>query len=206
MTKIKICGITNQKDYDDVISLGADFAGFVFYPRSPRYIAPEEAGKITSNLKGDCKRVGVFVNEEPERIKEIYKTADLDIVQLHGDETRDYCVNLKLPLWKAVRVKDEYSLNSVDEYVCDVVLLDSYSNKHYGGTGKVIEFEKIKDISKFNKKIIIAGGVSSENLAEFLQLGVYGVDISSSIESQPGIKDIQKMKRIFEIKKEFEKR
>jgi phosphoribosylanthranilate isomerase len=202
MVKIKICGITNKNDYDALVSLGVDYTGFIFYDKSPRYIAPLSAFEIICGNKSGNKKVGVFVNESPDRIREIYKTVKLDLIQLHGDESPDYCNNLNLPYWKALRLRDERSISMITEYGCDTILIDSYNEKKYGGTGSSIELKLIEKAAAKNKKIIVAGGVSAENIAQILKIDPFGIDINSSIEISPGKKDIQKMRLILKTIKE----
>ena len=205
MVKVKICGITNQADYLAAINFDADFIGFIFYEKSPRYISSEIASNLRVLQATEQKRVGVFVNEEPDKVKEIYRISNLDIVQLHGDETSEYCNELNLPFWKVIRLKDDASVAMIDNYNCDTILIDTFDKYRYGGTGKNINLKLVEAALKSNKKIIVAGGLSIDNIQEVLKLKPYGVDISSSIEASYGKKDLQKMEKLFEIIQEFNK-
>ena len=122
--KVKICGMTRAEDYREAVNLGADYVGFIFYSKSPRYIVPEQAAELcrTAPSKPHAT-VGVFVNESLERVREIYHTAGLDIVQLHGDESPEYVENLGLPVWKVLRIKDAASLDAMQGYSCETFLL-----------------------------------------------------------------------------------
>jgi phosphoribosylanthranilate isomerase len=205
MVKVKICGITDQAAYLAAINFNADYTGFIFYEKSTRFVTGENAGNVRVLNGKNPERVGVFVNEDMQRIREIYNLANLDIVQLHGDETPEFCEKLGLPFWKAIRMKDDDSIAVIDDYNCDTILIDTYNKKQYGGTGKVIDLKLIELALKSNKKIIVAGGLSIDNIHEILKMNPYGVDISSSVELIPGKKDLQKMKQLFEIIQEFNK-
>jgi len=200
MVLIKICGLTNPQDYWLIVASGAHFSGFIFYDKSPRAISPQVAAQIIKQgPKGFHRKVGVFVNEQAERIQEIFYQTGLDIVQLHGDESPQYCRDLNLPIWKTISVKDESSIQRINEYPCDTFLLDTYSSSQYGGTGKRFNPELIKKALKTGKKIIVAGGVSIGNVREIINLSPYAIDISSSLEEKPGQKSKTKTKKFFKI-------
>jgi phosphoribosylanthranilate isomerase len=207
MVKIKVCGLTNIEDYNAVVSLGADYTGFIFYPKSGRFVTKEKAKEIIKNgAKGKNLKVGVFVNESIDKIKEIYEYAGLDIVQLHGDETPDYCKELELPYWKTVRVIDKTSLKQMEEFGCSVFLLDKFSKKLYGGTGQTIDTGIAELAIKSNKDIIIAGGISAENAENYLKLSPFALDVNSSLEDSPGKKSISKLNNFFEKVRKYGKR
>ena len=197
MVKIKICGITNISDYNNAVSSGADYTGFIFYKQSKRYINETEVRKIISEgCKSNNLRVGVFVNEPIAEVQRIYEFCELDIVQLHGDETEEYCDELNLPYWKVIRIKDETSISLIEENNCNTILVDTYSKDQFGGTGIPIDRELVKKSIRTGKNIIVAGGVSIQNVHHILKLNPFGVDINSSIEEKKGKKDILKMKEI----------
>jgi phosphoribosylanthranilate isomerase len=198
MVKVKVCGLTKWLDYTLACELGADYAGFIFYEKSPRFIDPAAARNIIRKGKISTVRVGVFVNEEISRVKDIYEYVGLDIVQLQGDEDQVYCKTLSLPYWKAIRVKDISSLEEMERLGCDTFLLDCFSKNSYGGTGKPIDRAFLQKAMESRKKIIVAGGVSVLNIEEILQLKPFGVDVCSSLEEYPGRKSAQKMKDFFE--------
>ena len=191
--KIKICGITNLKDYNFIVNMEVDFIGFIFYKESPRYINKFKVANIIKNgMKNKVKKVGVFVNESIKTIQEIFYYTKLDIIQLHGDETKEYCSKLNLPYWKVFRIKDDVSLKKINNYNCETILLDTFSNKKYGGIGKSFPIEIAKKALTLDKKIIIAGGVSIKNIKTILKLNPYAIDINSSIEKKAGVKDAKK--------------
>jgi tryptophan synthase beta chain len=198
--KIKICGITNIEDYRDAVALGADYAGFIFYPDSPRYVSPTLAVKLASEApEGNHQKVGVFVNEDIDVVRDIYDCVGLDIVQLHGDESPEYVERLGLPCWKAIRVKDRDSLEGMENYPCETILLDTYKKGMYGGTGMSFDPELAVEAAGKGKRIIVSGGIGEENIEEVLKLSnsFYGIDINSSIEETPGKKSRTKMERMF---------
>ena len=196
---IKFCGITKQEDYKYITENGADYTGFIFFKKSPRNIEPEDAAKIS--VEGSTnKRVGVFVNESKENIQNIAKIAKLDIIQLHGDETPEFCDSLGLEYWKVFRVKDLETIAKFKEYSCDTILIDTYSKVDYGGTGKVIDLELTKaailEVTKLGKKLILAGGISPENVSALKELDIFAVDVNSGVEIEPGVKNLDKVKQV----------
>lgn len=197
MVKIKICGLTREEDYNYALKLGVDFTGFIFYEKSPRHIDKEAAARIiANNPQNNNQKVGVFVNEKIERIHEIYRHTNLDIIQLHGDESPQYCQDLGLPYWKVIRVKNEHSLDLIEQYDCEVILLDTFSEDLYGGTGIAFSRKIAGKSIETGKKIVISGGVSFTNIDSILELLPYAVDINSSIEDRPGEKNLNKMEEI----------
>ena len=197
IVKIKICGITNADDALAAVDMGADLLGFNFYQKSPRYIEPDKALKIIDKMPTYVDTVGVFVNSTSEQIKEMVEQGFLTWVQLHGDETPEFCDSLhwlNVRTIKAIRVKSREQIEQVQQYFTDAVLLDAFDPKHYGGTGKTFDWRIIGDI---HKRVFLAGGINPENAAQAVEVGVYGIDICSGIESVPGKKDHKKMKRLF---------
>ncbi len=198
MVKVKICGLTNLADYNAAIRFGADYTGFIFYPQSPRSLSSEKAAKIIrQGLRGSHRKIGVFVNDSIERIRRVYKVVGLDIVQLHGDESPDFCRQLELPYWKAIRIQDEHSLNLMQRHNCRFFLLDTFKKNKYGGTGIMFDLNIGKKAIQSGKKIIIAGGVSAANINRVITLNPFAVDVNSSIEDKPGKKNPKKMKEFF---------
>ncbi|MCX6565348.1 MAG: phosphoribosylanthranilate isomerase [Candidatus Aminicenantes bacterium] len=208
MVKVKICGLTRREDLDLAGELGADFAGFVFAPSSPRYVRPEEAATrlAPARKSGFCARIGVFVNERPERIREIFRLCRLDIVQLHGNESPAYCRALKLPYWKVLRPENAGDLKRMEDYPEAVILLDKIVAGAWGGTGRPIDPALLDEAAKTGRRIIIAGGVSSENLESALARRPYGLDLSSSLEERPGVKNAERMRTFFLRKKQIEEK
>jgi len=198
ITKVKICGITNYDDAMAAMDMGADLLGFNFYSKSPRYIEPAKAAEIVKRLPAFIDVSGVFVNSTLEQIREIASLCQLDWIQLHGDETTDFCKWLaydSVKTMKALRVKDVADLQRVDNYFTDAVLLDAYNAERYGGTGLTFDWNIIGHIAK---RVFLAGGITPENAATAVGLGVYGIDVCSGVEASPGKKDHKKMKALFE--------
>jgi phosphoribosylanthranilate isomerase len=201
MVKVKICGLTNEADLFLAQDLGADFAGFVFYPRSPRCVDPAEVKNMIRKAKARSVRtpafVGVFVNEDPENVRRIRSECGLDIVQLHGDETPESCRQSGRPNWKAVRLKDESALLELDRYPDSTLLLDAFKEGRYGGSGRPFDPDLVKIALRRGRRIILAGGISIRNLSEALALRPVAVDVCSSLEEHPGKKSEEKMRAFF---------
>ena len=199
-TRIKICGITNLNDALSAVKSGADALGFVFYQQSPRYIEPETASRIIRNLPPLVTAVGVFVNEEIEKVHEIAGDCLLDLLQFHGSESPEYCERHKKRVIKAFRVKDASSLSEVSRYNDKVngYLLDSCSEDAYGGTGSAFDWSVACEISR-HFPVVLAGGLTPGNVGEAVSVvEPYGVDVSSGVERAPGIKDVGKMRSFVE--------
>ena len=212
-TLVKICGITSIEQAVQVAELGANAIGIISVDESPRYISQEKKKEIFKSLKDlypNIERVSV-VKDIPidSIIKSFFEEPNETIIQLHGDEDIDYCQKLKqripnIGLWKAFRIKNKEDLDKIKPYenFIDAILLDSWNKETYGGSGKRIKQKYLEDLS-FSKPWWIAGGVSTEWIGEILKnIKPNGIDISSSIEISPGIKDLEKTKQIIKkIKK-----
>jgi phosphoribosylanthranilate isomerase len=199
MTGIKICGITNLHDARSAVECGADALGFIFYSKSKRYVSPPKAKEMIRKLPSDVIRVGVFVNQEIEEVKEIARFCDLSLIQLHGDETTEYCSQFPTSsLIKAVmprKGKDIVRFN----YPAGIILVDTYAPGLYGGTGRVSNWSLAVRI-KENHRLILAGGLRADNIREAIEaVRPDAVDINSGIEISPGEKDPGKMREIVEI-------
>lgn len=193
---IKICGITNKEDAWNAIDAGADALGFNFYPKSPRYLDPQVAIKLMEEIPPNVLRVGVFVNESEHLVRDLSQYLNLDYLQFHGDETPYYCEQFATPYWKAFRLKDEKTLELMKKYHPAYFLLDAFVEGEFGGTGKIANWELAKQ-AKVCGKIILAGGLNSENVVEAIKaVGPEGVDVASGVElfqSKNGKKDVEKM-------------
>jgi phosphoribosylanthranilate isomerase len=200
VTPVKICGITNKEDALCAAKLGATALGFIFYPASPRYVKPEDARKIISYLPDELVKVGVFVNEKADEIKRVMKYCGLDMIQLHGDESPEFCREFTASqIIKAVELKNDDDLNHALNYDVAALLVDSRQAGLYGGTGRKSNWELACRI-KNKKPLILSGGLNEENIAEALQtVAPAALDINSGVESEPGKKDHAKLARIFEI-------
>lgn len=201
MVKIKICGITNPKDAEAAIALGADAIGFVFAD-SPRQVIPDIARSIAGKMAGKALFVGVFVNETKENVARMQSYCRLNAIQLHGDEPPEYCGFFKdAPVIKTFRVKDKDSIAEMRLYK-DVFayLVDTYSEKSYGGTGRTFDWDLAAEAKSYGKPLILSGGLNCGNISQAIKtVRPYGVDISSSIESSPGKKDHGLMREIIRI-------
>lgn len=197
MVKVKVCGITNVGDAWAAAESGADALGLVF-AQSPRQIGVKEAREVAGALPEGVLKVGVFVNEEPEEVLRIAEAVGLDYVQLHGDEGPEAVTWLRdrgVKVIKALRVRDEGSLAVLDRYEADLFLLDAYSEKARGGTGETFDWGLAKSL-KGHGNILVSGGLRPENVGEAIRLfEPYGVDASSSLESAPGKKDRERVRR-----------
>jgi phosphoribosylanthranilate isomerase len=248
MIKIKICGITRIEDAQLAQDLGAWAIGFVFYPKSPRYITPEKACEISKNLDVELhsrhnqpnvfglenptyfpnqsqalnttphkiKKIGVFVNENPEIINQITQTVRLDYVQLHGNESAEDCAKLTVPFIKTIRNINEIKIYSE----AFAYLIDATDTQNWGGTGKLADWEFAKTVKEKQpitptlsrkgrgclKPLILSGGLSSANIKEALQtVNPDFIDLSSSLETQPGIKNHLTMQEFFDkVKEQYE--
>lgn len=185
--KVKICGITSLEDALATIASGADALGFVFYENSPRYISAINAKKIISELPPFVEKVGLFVNLDAKSINTIAKTSGISLIQLHFDVTNELCEALELPYIKVVRAQCP---EDIKENETSYRLIDAYCEA-YGGMGKRLNLEWFKDVDC--SKIILAGGLSSDNVKECLAYGFYALDVSSGVEVSKGIKDPQKV-------------
>ncbi len=199
MTKVKICGITNLVDAHLSAKFGADALGFNFYTKSPRYILPEAVRKIIDKLPENVLKVGVFVNEDLDFIVRIAKTANLDAIQLHGEETPEFAVELKtktgLEIIKAFRVSRNFKPEDILEYEVDAILLDAYSPKEQGGTGETFDWEIAKRVQELFPKMYLAGGLTRENVADaIIKVSPFAVDVCSSVEQRKGIKKKSKLR------------
>ena len=184
---VKVCGITNAEDAAAAIAGGATAIGFNFYPRSPRYIAPEAAATIGTPI--GVRRVGVFVNEPRETVERIVRIAVLDVAQLHGEESPDDYPNA--PVWKAARVNANLDLSAYRNRLVEALLLDGPAGDLYGGAGKSFDWNLAAGMTQ---RIILAGGLDGSNVAAAIAAAhPWGVDACSRIESAPGKKDYKKM-------------
>lgn len=198
IVKVKICGITNYEDAAAALDMGVDLLGFNFYPKSPRYITPEDAAKIIGKLPAFVDTVGLFVNDSFEHILEVLNDLLLNWIQLHGDETPEFCekfLSINVKTIKAIRVKTKADIQKAENFSTDAIILDAFREDLYGGTGKTFDWNIVGHIGK---RIFLAGGINPDNARKAVELGVYGLDICSGIESAPGKKDHKKMQQLFD--------
>jgi phosphoribosylanthranilate isomerase len=200
MTRIKICGITELEDARDAVLLGADAIGLNFYEGSRRYIAAAQAAKIIESLPPFVTVVGVFVNHpDPQNLEDFAVSIGLHAVQLHGNETPDYCSMIqRVKVIKAVRVDPNFRVDTLRSYGSGTFLLDSGAAGQFGGTGTSFDWDLVFGANAFGS-IVIAGGLNAENVSEVVSsLHPFGVDVASGVESRPGRKDYEKMRRFIE--------
>jgi len=203
--RVKICGITNLPDALAAAELGADALGFVFYDKSARYIAPDAARMIIRELSPFAARIGVFVNQPETCIMETVYRCGLSAVQLHGNEPAEFLRDSPVPVIRAIRVRDGTPIEMMRALrPGSAVLLDSYSPDAFGGTGVPFDWDiRGEWLSRY--RIIIAGGLTEQNVRDAVELfRPFGVDVSSGVESTPGIKDHDKIRRFIEAAKNSE--
>jgi len=191
--QVKICGITRKSDALYAAQCGAAALGFIFYPPSPRYIGPEDARKIIKDLPSYLVTVGVFVNEEPKIIKSVMKSCSLDMLQLHGDESPEYCRQFPTSkIIKAVELKNHDDVRRALDYHVAALLVDSRYDGRYGGTGRQSNWE-LAGCLKNKVSLILSGGLGLENIQDALRtVQPIALDINSGVEESPGKKDQQK--------------
>jgi phosphoribosylanthranilate isomerase len=206
MVRIKICGITNFADARAAVDAGADMLGFNFFRPSPRFIEPHHARDIITRLRTELGEqplivVGVFVDDpSPASLVRIATTTGVDAVQLHGDESIEYCRRLKelqpdLIVIKVLRAGDEFEPAGAARYEVDAIMLDSFHSELRGGTGRVFDWRVGRLTREFVPQLFLAGGLSPENVAQAIaEVRPDVVDACSSIESSPGRKDAELMK------------
>ena len=188
--KVKICGITEKEDALGAVKLGADALGFIFAP-SPRQISMGAARSIIKAIPPFVKTVGVFVNEETDTIREHITYCGLDLVQLHGDESPEFCSELMPYSVKAFRIKADSSLQKFAEYQANVraLLLDTYAADKVGGTGKTFDWQLAVKIKETGIPVILSGGLGPSNIEAAIRLvRPYAVDVNSGVEERPGKK------------------
>jgi phosphoribosylanthranilate isomerase len=209
MTRVKVCGITNLEDALAAVEAGADLLGFNFYARSPRYVSPTDARSIVEHLPESVSGVGVFVNEAgPEEVERIARESGLGAVQLHGDETPEFCRALRgLTTIKALRVREGYTAEAAALYSTDAVLLDAYAAGAWGGTGHTFDWTVARRTREVVPRLFLAGGLTHENVAEAVKVvRPFAVDVCSGVETSPGCKSLQLMRLFIEQAKESEAR
>jgi phosphoribosylanthranilate isomerase len=193
--KVKVCGITSYEDAAMVLDHGVDALGFNFFPRSPRYISPMDARKIIERLPPFTIIVGLFVNEPcQEDLVEMARVAGIQVLQLHGDESPEYCRRLwDWPLIKAVRVGKGGIAEKLEGYPVQAFLLDSKDDILFGGTGRSFDWNRALEVKKI-RPVILAGGLRPDNVGEAIRTVMpYAVDVCSGVESAPGKKDGKKL-------------
>jgi phosphoribosylanthranilate isomerase len=206
MVRVKICGITNSHDASMAVELGADALGFVFAP-SPRQVTPEQARHIINSLPPFVQTVGVFVDECLTRIRDIVDFCGLEMIQLHGDESPEFCGTLMPHTIKGFRMDDTSSLLPIRDYRGKIraVLLDAYQRGIKGGTGKTFDWNLATAAGEFGMPVILSGGLRPSNIQRAISsVQPYAVDVNSGIEDSPGIKSPLLMKKLMEQIREID--
>jgi phosphoribosylanthranilate isomerase len=223
--KVKICGITNIEDALDAVAAGADALGFVFCPTSPRHTTPARAGEIIAALPPGLAKVAVLVNPRADFVTQLIHDAGINTIQFHGEESPEWIRILALPLEvcadhtplvppcdasgrvrvhgiKAVRIRDKESVASLEPYGTDAWLLDAYVAGNRGGTGAQFNWDLAIAAKEFHRPIVLAGGLTPENVAQAVQrVRPHAVDVSSGVESAPGKKDPDKVRAFIDAAK-----
>jgi len=205
---VKICGITRMSDAEAAAGAGADAVGFVLWPGSPRCVTVEQAASLASSLPEHLQRAGVFVNESQEALRAAMREARLTAAQLHGDESPEYCRGLDVTWYKAFRVDEKTEAASLEQqiarYAARVFMLDTGAGRVFGGTGRTFDWKLAARISmrtagiddQERRRMILAGGLDPSNVALAIKLvRPWGVDVSSGVESSPGVKDHDLIRR-----------
>jgi len=207
--KVKICGITSLHDARFAAGALVDYLGFIFYEESPRFVTPAEAGAIINWIEGpEC--VGVFVNQPLDDLNLIARQTGIDLVQLHGDESPEYCELVDKPIIKAIHIKQDVTEQELKKKIkpylpsVDYLLFDTKIEGKWGGTGETFDWNLVKDIAQ-DKPVFLSGGLNTENIYKACSsVKPWAVDLSSGLEREPGIKDFDKieqfMKKMHDIR------
>ena len=206
MVRVKVCGITNSEDALKAVYYGAWAIGFIFTKKSPRYVSPSRVRKIIETLPPFVVPVGVFVDQSERAVRDICKFTRINTVQFHGEETAVYCKRFKdFKVIKAFRIGDYFPGDSIKKYKVDAYLFDTYEKGVDGGTGKVFNWDIIKE-QKIEKPVILSGGLNPSNVIEAISsVRPSAVDVSSGVEAYPGRKDEGLLREFMSTVKSFNK-
>ncbi len=196
--RVKICGITRLEDALCAVELGATALGFVFWPRSPRFIDPYRASRLVMALPPLVTTVGVFVDQPLDHVRGVAGLLKLGAVQLHGQETPDFCTRVRGRVIKAIAVSgDGDAGTAADRFADATILLDAHDPVRVGGTGRTIDWQMAAGLAR-RRRTILSGGIRPENVCEALRaVRPYGIDASSGLESSPGVKDPERLRAFF---------
>ena len=197
MIPVKICGITSCEDAEIAVNYGASAIGLIFYKGSPRYIYPDKVEEWISAIPEKMKKVGVFVNEKQKNIKSIVEKLNLDYIQLHGDESPEYCDKMIRPVIKAFHIGTDFDPAVLGNFQVHAFLFDTYQKGKPGGTGRSFNWGLISRL-KTDTPIILSGGLNHDNInVGIATVQPSAVDVNSGVESKPGIKDKVKVEKLF---------
>ena len=208
--KLKVCGLKFEKNIQEIAEIKPDYLGFIFYKNSPRYAAKELSPIQTSNIEDDLIKVGVFVNEDFQTIKQICLDFQIDTIQLHGSESPAFCKKLKeagFNIIKAFGIHKNFDFENLNLYtdVCDFFLFDTKSDMH-GGSGNRFDWDLLKKYN-LSKPYFLSGGISLEDLNDIQKINnrnLYAIDVNSRFEVEPGLKNTQALKTVLKkIRDEF---
>ena len=202
--KLKVCGINDKNILRSLIKLSVDYVGFIFAEKSPRCVNLDFIGEISNFDFKNTIPVCVFVNSNDSFIKEVISFFKKPIIQFHGDETQVFCDSFDTHYWKAIRISNKESFKQITSYPnAKGILLDTFEDKNYGGTGRAFDWSFLKTNS-FAQNIILSGGINDQNMQEACKLSPWCIDINSGVESAPGKKDLVKINKIIKIKHNYE--
>jgi len=202
--KIKVCGMRQQGNIEELVALKPNFIGFIFYEKSPRFVGEELSEEYVKTIPKNIKKVGVFVNANPGYILDMVKKYDLQYAQLHGNEMPDICRSLRqkgVNIIKAFSIDEKFNFAMLNNYksFCDLFLFDTKGIMP-GGNGVPFDWKLLKKYDN-EKPFFISGGIGLDNIEEIIALSktlpVYGIDVNSVFETEPGVKDISKLKELF---------
>jgi len=197
MVKVKVCGVKNLEDAIFAVEMRADFIGLNFWRGTKRNIEMAMAKEVILKVRDKTKAVGVFVNQPLDFVKSVIDEIGIDMVQLHGDESPEYCQQISIPVIKVLRLGNEDDLNLMEKYRDVIWLIDSKTEK-YGGSGVKTDWALARRAKEKAGRIILAGGLNPENVKEAIAVvEPWAVDVASGVEIEPGVKDHNKLKAFF---------
>ena len=198
--KIKICGVTEIGILNFLIENGVDYVGFIFHENSPRNVTHAFINEIKNINFQKTRPVCVFVNPNKSFVSSSLSHFENPIIQFHGDESEDFCDSFDCEFWKALRIKDSKSLEDIKHFKnAEAILCDTFKEGVYGGTGSSFDWKILNSDLFLNKKIILSGGLSVENLENALKIDPWCLDFNSGVESRPGLKDHSKIVEILSL-------
>ncbi len=205
MLRVKVCGLTRSQDARLACEFGADAVGFIFYPKSPRFITPDKAGEIASGLPEQITRIGVFVSPEPVQVQAAISAAGLDAVQIHGSDTPELYSALPVQTICALNLPPGSQLRDAETQAAGAraVVFDSHAPGQYGGSGRLSDWQLARELAA-RLTLILAGGLNPNNIRDAVeQVNPWGVDVNSGVEVAPGIKDEYKLEQFFQQVKDY---